>query len=189
MMGSGSWKPLECGRHFARVAACSAAPKGGSSPCSLRCAWLRSRFAPFDPSCARGNSECRSLQRMVFLSHQRIIGLRRQRPVDRPGWVSLWRDDSLPRISRRGLWLSWRRGVRRGWRCERGRWRADRRRAAAVRHRRGRRRCGHRGCRLGGCVEGGLAFDDFEGESVGALNELKGESGHGRRGAVFGGEE
>jgi hypothetical protein len=41
----------------------------------------------------------------------------------------------------------------------------------------------------GVCLEGGmgvaLAFDDLEGECVGALNEVEGESGHGRSGAVF----
>ena len=39
-------------------------------------------------------------------------------------------------------------------------------------------------CGLGGA----LAFDDLEGKRVGALNEVEGESGHGRGGAVFDGE-
>ncbi len=41
---------------------------------------------------------------------------------------------------------------------------------------------------LDGGLGGALAFDDLEGESVVTLNEVEGERGHGRRGAVFDGE-
>jgi hypothetical protein len=44
------------------------------------------------------------------------------------------------------------------------------------------------GVRLDCGLGGALAFDDLEGERVGALNEVEGESGYGRGGAVFDGE-
>ena len=43
---SGSGISSDSAHPLAIVAGCSGASKGGSSPCSLRCAWLRSRFAP-----------------------------------------------------------------------------------------------------------------------------------------------
>ncbi len=50
------------------VARCSVESKGGSSPCSLRCAWLRSRFAPLTRPALLRNPERRSAPRNSLFS-------------------------------------------------------------------------------------------------------------------------
>jgi len=51
---------------WAIFAGCSGASKGGSSPCSLRCAWLRSRFAPLTQPALPAIRDAGRLQGMVL---------------------------------------------------------------------------------------------------------------------------
>jgi len=64
--GVGSGKPIRFGHPLAIAAGWSGASKGGSSPCSLRCAWLRSSFAPLPRPALPAMGTAGRLRGMIF---------------------------------------------------------------------------------------------------------------------------
>ena len=83
------------------VAGCSSASKGRSSPCSLRCAWLRSRSAPLTRSARPAVLDARSAPRNgpFSLTKEWLI---EQRPSQRESAVtSFYAQNAVTRLDQR----------------------------------------------------------------------------------------